>query len=171
MSQVGDLQVSMSGGSSWFGHGTAMGPDRAASAATAAINSPLKLGDIGQASSLLVLISAPQDTTTPEVRGTRAQAVLLPSWHCGLAVNPEPVACALYLCLEVETFHLQSAWQSLTCEQMHIHSSSMLTQQAIVRCTTGGWRHLLVCSYALYVCVPLLVVPMLCLCSCMRSPK
>lgn len=41
---------------------------RAASAATAAINSPLRLGPAHQASSMLVLINAPQDSTTAEVR-------------------------------------------------------------------------------------------------------
>jgi hypothetical protein len=28
LSDLGDLRTSMSGGSSWIGHGTAMGPDR-----------------------------------------------------------------------------------------------------------------------------------------------
>lgn len=40
---------------------------RAACAATAAINSPLRLGDAAACSSLLVLINAPQDSTTAEV--------------------------------------------------------------------------------------------------------
>jgi cell division protein FtsZ len=67
LSNLGDLRTSMSGGSSWIGHGTAMGPERAACAATAAINSPLRLGNPEQASSLLVLITAPQDSTTAEL--------------------------------------------------------------------------------------------------------
>jgi hypothetical protein len=55
---------------------------RAACAATAAINSPLRLGNADQASSLLVLINAPQDSTTAEVSRPPAHgpaAPLLPA--------------------------------------------------------------------------------------------
>lgn len=40
---------------------------RAASAATAAMSSPLRLAEASEASSLLVLITAPQDSTVTEV--------------------------------------------------------------------------------------------------------
>jgi hypothetical protein len=59
-----DLVDSMAGGVTWIGcSGAVMGPDRAARAATAAMNSPLRLADVSKVppSYVTYLVNAPWD--------------------------------------------------------------------------------------------------------------
>lgn len=59
-----DLVTSMAGGVTWIGtSGPVIGPDRAARAATAAYNSPLRLVDVTKVSpsSVTFLVNAPWD--------------------------------------------------------------------------------------------------------------
>lgn len=83
LSDMRSLRDSMAGGSSWIGHGTAMGPERAMCAAVSAINNPLRLSSISQACSLLLIINAPQDFSVAEL----ADITGLAAEECGPDVH------------------------------------------------------------------------------------